>query len=133
MESSAAATVKPKKPTLIKIPYYIITKGTAGTDRDAVVERVLPLIFGKRSYNVICKNPEIQEELRKNRWIEAELRFLHTCPEYMQTSYFQRLTDYVAHSSNYTRRLVVFKVMPKPDDFAAARRWMQKEMKKRGL
>jgi len=58
---------------------------------------------------------------------------LHTCPDYMQESYFQRLTDYVAHSSNYTRRLVVFKVMPKPDDFAAARRWMQKEMKKRGL
>jgi len=130
MESSAAATVKPKKPTLIKIPYYIIIKGT---DRESIVQRVLPLIFGKRSYNVICKNPEIQEELRKNRWIETFLRMLHTCPDYMQESYFQRLTDYVAHSSNYTRRLVVFKVMPKPDDFAAARRWMQKEMKKRGL
>ena len=130
MESSAAATVKPKKPTLIKIPYYIIIKGT---DRESIVQRVLPLIFGKRSYNVICKNPEIQEELRKNRWIETCLRMLHTCPDYMQESYFQRLTDYVAHSSNYTRCLVVFKVMPKPDNFEAARRWMKNEMKKRGL
>ena len=130
MESSAAATVKPKKPTLIKIPYDIIIHSS---NRDAVVELVLPKIFGKRSYNVICKNPEIQEELRKNRWIETFLRILHTFPDYSQESYFQRLTDYVAHSSKYTRRLVVFKVMPKPDDFAAARRWMQKEMKKRGL
>jgi hypothetical protein len=118
--STSAAAVKPKKPTAVRIPYDIIIHSS---NRDAVLELVLPKIFGKKSYTL---TPE-------TRWIETLLRMLHTCPKYMQESYFQRLTDYVAHSSNYNRCLVVYKVLPKPDDFAAARRWMQREMKKRGL